>query len=429
MKYALGNMLNGAGGLNADQLALDLRFAADKTLTARKGPTPVFTRASSGTFVGSNGLIQTAPLNEPRFDHDPITLACRGLLIEESRTNLALRSEEFENATWAKTQSSVSNNTTTSPSGSTNADTLIEDSATSLHFISQQTTKAASSITYSFSVYYKNASGTRNLTLALTNGTSAGKAAIFTTSGSVTATNVNIGTGAGFTFVSADATAVNNSWYRASIVVTSDTATRLDAVIYLNNSSTNVVSYAGNGTSGIFLWGAQLEAGAFPTSYIPTTTASVVRSADVCTITGANFTSFYNQSEGTVYAESRSATVNGITTTFSLSNSTANERWLNRFAQNEQVVITSAGVEANLDALNPVAGTLYKVATAGKLNDFAMSINGLAVVTDTSQPMPVVDRAGIGNSTGTNTAGAVTIASLRYYKKRLPNAKLVTLTA
>jgi len=154
----------------------------------------------------------------------------------------------------------------------------------------------------------------------------------------------------------------------------------------------------------------------------------VVRSADVCSITGSAFTSFYNQSEGTVLTDSIPAAVAGTVTIFSLSNGTANERWLNRFAQNEQVVVTSAGTESGLDAINPVAGQRYKVLAAGKVNDFAMSINGLAAITDTSQPMPVVDRAGIGSTTAVTSSGAMTIASIRYYKKRLSNAKIQALS-
>ena len=100
MKYALGNMLNGAGGFNPDGLSLDLQFAADKTLTARKGPTPVLTRATTGTFIGSNGLIQSAAVDAARFDHNPITQACNGLLIEESRENLQRNSAAF-NSIWA----------------------------------------------------------------------------------------------------------------------------------------------------------------------------------------------------------------------------------------------------------------------------------------------------------------------------------------
>jgi len=92
MDFSLSSSLVGSAVSNPDKLALDLQFAADKTLTARKGPTPAFTRGSSGRFVGSNGLIQSAGNNVARFDHDPVTLACKGLLIEESRTNVALYS-------------------------------------------------------------------------------------------------------------------------------------------------------------------------------------------------------------------------------------------------------------------------------------------------------------------------------------------------
>ena len=88
---------------SGDQLTLDLPFAATKSLTARIGPTPTFTRASAATFIGSDGLIQTATTNTPRFDHNPLTLACRGLLIEEGRTNLVFPSATLSTQTRAVT--------------------------------------------------------------------------------------------------------------------------------------------------------------------------------------------------------------------------------------------------------------------------------------------------------------------------------------
>ena len=227
--------------------SLDLQFAADKTLTARKGPTPAFTRGSGATQVNASGLIEYAP------------------------ENLLLRSDDFGNATWQKFLASVTTNTAASPSGVTDADTLIETATTGQHYTFQTITKEAGSVTYCVSVYYKNASGTRNLALALTNGTSSGKGAIFTTSGSVTATNVNIGGGAGFTFLSANVESVGNGWYRASITVSSDAATRLDAVAYLSNSTSSISSHAGDGVSSIYLWGAQLERNAVARTYNPTT--------------------------------------------------------------------------------------------------------------------------------------------------------------
>ena len=82
-----------------DQLALDLPLAETKSITARVGPTPVFTRSSTATFIGSNGLIQSAAINEPRFEHDPLTGVCYGLLLEQSRTNLVFPSDTLTTQT------------------------------------------------------------------------------------------------------------------------------------------------------------------------------------------------------------------------------------------------------------------------------------------------------------------------------------------
>ncbi len=386
MNYSLGNMLSRGGALNPDGLSLDLAFALDKTLTARKGPTPTFTRGSTGTFVGSNGLIQSAAINTPRFDHNPTTLASLGLLIEESRINLLNGSQTFATSggvqnNWVDTNITRDGTLRTSPDGTSNA-LRITASAANGTVISSAA--AGSSAARVFSIFLRRVTGSDNIQYTLDNGST------WTTQ------------------------AITSSWVRYTFAAT--TANQQVGIRIVTSGD------------AIEIWGAQLEAGSFPTSYIPTTTTALNRSADVCSITGANFTSFYNQSEGTMFTDSYPAAVAGTVTTFGISNGTSSARWLNRFAQNEQVVITASGVESSLDAINPVANQRVKVASAAKLNDLAMSIDGLAVVTDTSQPMPTVDRAGIGNATGT-TAGAVTISRIQYFRKRLPNAKLQSLTA
>lgn len=386
MNYSLGNMLSRGGALNPDGLSLDLAFALDKTLTARKGPTPTFTRASTGTFVGSNGLIQSAAINTPRFDHNPTTLASLGLLIEESRINLLNGSQTFATSggiqnNWVDTNITRDGTLRTSPDGTSNA-LRITASAANGTVISSAA--AGSSAARVFSIFLRRVTGTGNIQYTLDNGST------WTTQ------------------------AITSSWVRYTFAAT--TANQQVGIRIVTD------------TDAIEIWGAQLEAGSFPTSYIPTTTTALARSADVCSIAGADFTSFYNQSEGTMFTDSYPAAVAGTVTTFGISNGTSNARWLNRFAQNEQVVITASGVESGLDAINPVANQRVKVASTAKLNDLAMSINGLAVVTDTSQPMPTVDRAGIGNATGA-TIGAVTITRIQYFRKRLPNARLQSLSA
>jgi len=100
--------------------ALDLNLTSG-TLDSRV----TFTRASGGTRFNSSGVLETVASDVPRFDHDPVTLAPRGLLIEGARTNLVQFSEEMDNAYWTKAQSSVTANATAAPSGATTADNWI----------------------------------------------------------------------------------------------------------------------------------------------------------------------------------------------------------------------------------------------------------------------------------------------------------------
>jgi hypothetical protein len=335
MNYSLGNMLGGAGALNADKLALNLQFATDKTLTARKGPTPVFTRASTATFIGSNGLIQSAAINAARFDHDPITLACKGLLIEESRTNLVFPS-----------------------------DTLTTQ------------TRTVTAVAHTLSFY-----GTGTVVL----------------SGVAIATVT--GTGA----------------YPTRTTLT-----------FTPTAGSLILTVTGSVTQ------AQLEAGAFPTSYIPTTTASVVRSADICSISGADFTSFYNQSEGTLLSQTQKITVGSNTFIVAMSDGTFNNSLDLRYNN-----ITSAGALMNVSNVSQftgfsatvTSGALVKQSVAYKLNDCAYSANGASVIIDTLASIPTLNRVHIGMSYVPSFFLNGHIASIRYYKKRLANAKLVTLTA
>jgi len=421
MQYVLGNMLNGGGGLNADGLALDLQFALDKTLTARKGPTPTFTRASSGTFVGSNGLIQTAATNIPRFDHTSAGV-CRGLLIEESRTNLCLQSEDTNSATWGKINGTISNNFGTSPDGTTNADKFVEDSTLSGKYFRQANLiTIANGTVYTWSVYAK-VDG-RNF-CSVQGDTSSG----FLGTASFDLLNGTVGA------VSAGATAtiqsVGNGWYRLAVTSTSTgTGVRPGFLLRTNATGTATQNYQGDGVSGVLFWGAQLEAGSFPTSYIPTTTGSVVRSADVCSITGANFSSIWNTSGSTVFVSGER--YQNIAGTF--------PRWWEVHAGTGTnavyLVRTNAREELGANgsvvvALQGPAGTsFYKNASVVRAGDYASSQNGLATQTSTNALVPSQTQIAIGCSFGNTSQLGGALASLRIYKKRLPNAKLQALTA
>lgn len=430
MKYALGNMLNGAGGLNADQLALDLQFAEDKTLTARKGPSPILTRGSTGTFVGSNGLIQTAASGLPRFDHDPVSpFACRGLLIEEGRTNLLQRSEEFDNIYWTPTRApQPTANAAVSPDGATTADKLIADTtAANNHRVDRSPVTLALNTIYTVSVFAKASEYTG---IALGVGLAATQGVNYSLVGAGTATPVS---GAGHTGTIQQ---LANGWYRCTATFTSDATTAGHRVaIYVGQNGTTF-SYTGDNTSGIFIWGAQIEAGSFATSYIPTTTSALARSADVCSITGANFTSFYNQPEGTLFADvtpqtvAQSVFILGVnTTTFNNSHTIfKSDNSFNNPGRRWGAATYAGALVSQIATSTDVATTRARLAYAYKLNDMVFAASGSIIGTDTSGTMPSPTIMHIGNREGSLQINGH-LAAIRYYKLRLPNAKLQALTA
>jgi len=429
MNYSLGNMLGGAGALNADKLSLNLQFATDKTLTARRGPTPTFTRASTATFVGSDGLIQSAAINAARFDHDPVTLACKGLLIEESRTNSITGSNAFN--TWTLGNSTVATSSVVTPEGTADAWKLVEDSLTANH-TAQRSFTAVSGTTYTASVWLKSAEN--------------GFAFVgFSGSGfPTTFISVNLSTGAVSTAVGtpvgAASVAYSNGWWRVSfsLAATASLSSVIDIRLSRDGNWANR-SYLGNGVNGMYCYGGQVEAGSFPTSYIPTVASSVVRSADVCSITGSAFTGFYNQSEGTYQAAY--SFISGFSITgrapvlAQASNNSFNE--LTRIGTSTGSLIqsldtTSGGLLTRASTLTSLSATsLNKVAGAYKIGSNAISLNGSAVVT--ASPAAITSLAvilHIGNLHTNASANTLCghIASIRYYRKRLSNEKLQTLT-
>jgi hypothetical protein len=383
-----------------------------------------FTRSTTATFTGSNGLIQTAAINTPRFDYDPVTLAPRGLLIEEQRTNLLTYSEQFDNAAWGKTDITVTANATTSPDGTTTADLLTEGSAGTA-IISATATDSGPTI--ASSIYIKAGTATW-VRLQLTSGANAVRVWLNAATGALGASSI-AGTGV---FVSATVTALASGWYRVSFAGTIPSVTSY-------NLSVNSASADGSATrvSGVtyYSWGAQLEAGAFATSYIPTVASQVTRSADVATMTGTNFSAWYNQSEGTFVV---GVTFGGdilASYAFAVRNDAASNTvgFDVDAAGAYRLRITDNSVnQALVNGVNPVsANTTYLMAGAYKLNDFAVSANGGAVVTDTAGTVPTGNTyMAIGSAT---SAGAISlnghIRSIAYYNTRLPNTTLQSLTA
>ena len=393
-------------GKNYGKPSLDLNFAGNKSLIDTTTGTNyvTFSRAQSGneaTYVGSDGLIKYASADEPRFDHDPETLESLGLLIEESRTNSISYSNEF-NTQWSFGGSGVgvlTPNAAIAPDGTLSASKLAAQSTRWL-------TRATSLSGISNAVVKFN----------LSTGT-------FDSFPSTPPTSYGI-------------TEAGNGWYRVHLTVSNVTfsvyakAGELSFInIQLLNSNAYIYSADGgdgNTTQGIYIWGAQVEAGAFPTSYIPTSGSTETRAADEASITGTNFSSWYNQSEGTFLVSHDPTGKTGAPRL--LGGGSVQNAWIEIFTSNNYNALRSNTRYNFLDSPDFVSGVPHNVAfaygtTAGS------SVDGQNY---TVQGWNVTDfpesKLNIGRKEGGGEDVSGTISRLTYYPKRLPDIELQQLT-
>lgn len=217
-----------------------------------------FSRSSDGTYFDAAGAMQTAASNTPRKGHNPATGAVRGLLLEEQRTNLLLRSAEFDNAAWVKSKSGVAStpvvtaNYASAPDGSTTASrvqmSLAGGSAAADYALVAQLRPVSAGVTHSKHIYVRSIAGPCTV--------------LWRDDFAVTLNYIS----------------VSSDWQRFNTTETSPLA-NANPGIWLRGATVT------SSSCDILVWGAQLEAGSYPTSYIPTTTAAVTRAADVATFT------------------------------------------------------------------------------------------------------------------------------------------------
>lgn len=363
-----------------------------------------------------------AAANVPVFDHNPVTGEALGLSVWEARTNLLTYSQEFNDASWGKNAVTVTANQIIAPDGTLTAYKLISTAVSGFHNISKLSGTRVASAAYTFSFFAKAGEigfCAPNFSSALT--------------GTSLSAVINLSTGVA-TSVSAGLTVrtsiVGNGFYRIAITATGDAnTTSFGANINATNAA-GTLSHTGDGYSGIYIWGAQLEAGAFATPYIPTVASTVARSADVPVMTGVNFSRWFNAGAGTLVAEYTN--VGAATSVASANDGTNNNRvtLLSRpstasSSDEFAVIVSGAATQASLNSISYT--TQGKNAISYKANDIAGTMNGAAVRTDTTAIIPVVDRLSFGAAS--TTVGSVYIRSLAYYPIDLSDANIVAVTA
>ena len=410
---------------------LDLNFAATKTLDRRI----TFTRDSLGTFTDDMGIVRYASNNVPRFDHDPTTGESLGLLVEESRQNLLEYSEDISQ--WSSTTGgspTITPNADTAPDG-TNTATLIENTGVTAYM--GDATLYTSGTTYTFSGYFKANDGDQVAILLYSAGAASGfwNSETFNVATNFDLTNGTFTTSSGAVApTTSTITDAGNGWWRCSITATATS----------NSSGSNqLIRNVSGVTEGIYAWGYQIEAGAFPTSYIPTSGSTVTRAADFAKITGTNFTDFYNQSEGTIF--SQHSLMDGVDNNnncyvYQVDNGTNNEvafRLIdkNTFYSNPSKLTATTLNSATSTTLLQKSSvssdtTLHSTSYAVKTDDFAVTFDGATVQTDNSGSLPNNQTTlSIGYNLPANTAQLNGhIKQLTYYNKRLTNSQLQSLT-
>lgn len=376
-------------------------------LSGQLDPRITFTRASTGTYVNSSGVLSSAAVDAPRFDYDPTTLAPLGLLIEEQRTNLCLYSNNLNQATWGKGSTvSLTYDTTIAPDGTTTADTITVVSGTDTGVY--QSIACSASTAYTWSVYVKlGTMAASDYKIAIYDNTNAAFIAV-----DIVPTQTPSAT----------------AWTRITYTFTTP-ATCVSVRPYCFRNSLSAAT-------SVNVWGMQLEQGAFATSYVPTVAASLTRAADVATVTGANFSNWYNQTEGTTYVEASTLpNVTSAVLTYAISDGTFNQSIYGNFNagntyRGANVAVAGIG-QVNLIGTFSIASSTNntKDAFAYKQDNFGESCNGLATRTDNAGTVPAVNRLYIGSSwSGNSNFLNGHIRSFKYYPTRLRNSALQALT-
>jgi hypothetical protein len=344
-----------------------------------------FTRSGSATRINSQGLIESVANGVSRLNYpmiDGVVKGCPHHILEPSRTNDFTNSEDFSTNYWSASNVLANVNQIISPDGTLNADLVYENTGTQPHF-AFQTVGTTTTNDYTVSVFAKY-SGRFLQVFAGGGDVSGNPYANFDLENGVLNNN-----GCNDAFIED----YGNGWFRCGVVVTSAVTSGFNPIFGLVKTlnSSRASSYTGNGTSGVYLWGAMLEQGSYLTSYIPTTTAAVTRSAE--TANGSGDASTFNDSEGVLMAEISALADDG---TYRLNqindNSINNMVTLGYNSVSNEILVQIRSNAGTTQSLNHKVTDILlynKLSVKYKLNDVSLWVNGFEVETLSSAIMPI----------------------------------------
>jgi hypothetical protein len=386
-----------------------------------------YTVTTTQPITNYQPVLLTAAAGTARFDFNPVSGESLGLMKESESTNLVLRSEEFDNAYWTKLNTTISANTIVAPDGTLTGDKIIANSGNSVKYIDRAITTVAST-TYSWSVYLKAGEYTSAVVYFISGTTPFENCTV--TVDLLTGTLTGGAGNAGATYVGSTSTNVGNGWWRISLTGSIGTKTNMLVRVYPNIIST----FTGNDWSGLYLWGAQLEAATNASSYIPTTATEVIRLRDDISMTGTNFSSWFNNAQGTMLLDIiKPNTEPSNRFSAALFTSTTNYIGLDYGVNPSQAGV---GYWRSSGTITTVAAPAVDMTGGGKYiltytaNDLTITAQGASVASAVpATVIPTMGQLNLGTQTGsTFERTLIYFRKVAYYDVRLPNAQLQSLT-
>jgi hypothetical protein len=378
-----------------------------------------------GEYIPTTSTINSAP----RFDHDPTTLESLGLLVEEQRTNLI--TDSSLTTVGGSPGATITSSTETNPENISFCQRILSNPGTPINGHRLLVTSSSAN-TVTASVFVKK--DTHRYVYIGFGGIFNSFTALFDIEPGVT-TNRLLGQGGNGTYTNANAGYQDfpNGWVRIWASGTTPGTDGLTVGFSPDATTYNITNWSANGTEAFFVYGAQYEDNvSFPTSYIPTTTAAVTRSADLASITGTAFSGWYRQDEGTMSIEYRDRGVSGTNRTpYALSDGTANNR-IQLFLSGTTVINNrhiAAGINTNPNVLSAILNAKNRHAITSAVGSCTAASNGTPSNTTTPAAMPIINRLNIGiNSEGTGDYLNSHVARITYYPVRIPNPLLQVIT-
>lgn len=388
------------------------------------------TRATTATYYDYAGILRTLSSGQPRNKHYfQDGSGDYGIFIEGASTNVCLQSEDLS-TTWTVNNSSITTNASIGPDLQTTSDIIVVDTATDVHNI-EQTFTGSTSNDFCASVFAKEGT-TTNLQLRVSDTTDTDYIEIIVDLSDGSVAQAAAATGANATLTGSGVETLPNGWYRVWISGICDSTTTAHKIV-LGIPDGTTLSYTGNGTDYMSLFGVQLEEASIPSSYIATTTTSETRDADEFLLDLSAY-SWFNNTEGTVLIDfKRYGEVDNTKSMIIQLDDADVDNSISLFQSATSKQITYEVTDATVSQVSDNTSTgdsniRAKVAFAYKANDFAVSVNGAAATTDSSGTVPTgIVNMRIGyDETGRQLNGI--IKDIVYYDTRLSDANLAIIT-